>query len=814
MRSALSAFADGLPLQTTYTLPNGVTVGVEQLWPLLALPVGVGLLYLLILRRDADDSGDRADTEGQIGSASTRSRRLLALSRLVIVVLVVLSATAPYAVATRETAGQPQVTLLTDQSDSMRVTDADGAGLAEAIESEGVPVRTATIGQGTDSRLGDAIGANLRENGTVVVLSDGRVTGGRTLAETADRARALNATISRVRIEPERTERYVAVNGPAKTSVGIESQFLVSVDGVNLPAGDATLRVEVDGQQVLERPLAEGGGRVEFTHTFEEVGSHEIRAEVATSDQFDTNDVFYKSVRVVERPRILYVSRGSYPFRSYLSDLYDVERADSIPEDLSPYYAVVVQDTAARDLGNVDSLQRFVIDGGGLLMVGGDNAFEGGGYDQSPVASMLPVQVGEGSGGSSNIVLLIDVSGSAEQGMTVQKAVSLDVLDQLGDENRVGLVAFNQNAYRVADIRSLSDNRAELEDRIRRLQAGGATNIALGLQGAQEMLAGDRGTVILISDGADTASNSDRIASQLGTSGTRVVSVGTGPRPNGQVLGDIARESGGSYLRATETDRLRLLFGGASRQFEGEGLTVVDGNTFITSGVELTATPARVNDVSMKPGGDFLVASDDGTPAVASWRYGLGRVVTVTAYGDDGSLDGLLSRPDSLLLTKATNYAIGDPERRATGVTEIGDTRVGEETVVVYRGDQRPEAEEIDFRQTSENVYRASVTPTETGFVDVLDAQYAANYEAEYAGFGSDPALSQAVTATNGRAFTQGEAGQIAEYAREQSTRVRRVETDLTWALLTAALLLYLLEVVARRIQVYRGRTRNEGGLP
>ena len=812
MVSVFATFLDGPALQTTYTLPNGVTVGVEQLWPLLALPVAVGLLYVLVLRRDGGD----ADTDGgrRLGSASTRSRRLLAVSRLVVVVLVVLAATSPYAVATRETAGQPQVTLLVDRSDSMRVTDADGGGLAEAIENEGVPVRTGTIGQGTDSRLGDAIGANLRENGTVVVLSDGQVTGGRTLAETADRARQLNATISRVRIDPERTERYVTVNGPAKTSVGIESQFLATVDGVNLPAGDATLRVEIDGRQVLERPLAEGGGRVEFTHTFEEVGSHQIRAEVATSDQFDTNDVFYKSVRVVERPKILYVSRGSYPFRSYLSDLYDVERADSIPEDLSPYYAVVVQDTAARDLGDVDSLQRFVIDGGGLLVVGGDNAFEGGDYDRSSIASMLPVRVGEGSGGSASIVLLIDVSGSAEQGMTVQKAVSLDVLNQLGDENRVGLVAFNQNAYRVADIRSLSDNRGELEDRIRRLQAGGATNIALGLQGAQEMLAGDRGTVILVSDGADTGSNADRIASQLGTSGTRVVAVGTGPRPNQQVLGDIARESGGSYLRATETDRLRLLFGGASRQFEGEGLTVVDGNTFITSGVELTASPARVNDVSMKPGGDFLVASDDGTPAVASWRYGLGRVVTITAYGDDGSLDGLLSRPDSLLLTKATNYAIGDPERRATGVTEIRDTRVGEETVVVYRGEERPDAEGIDFRQTSEGVYRAAVTPAETGFVDVLDAQYAANYEAEYAGFGSDPALSQAVAATNGRTFAPSEASQIAAYAREQSTRVRRVETDLTWPLLTLALLLYLLEVVARRIQVYRGRTRNEGGLP
>jgi hypothetical protein len=789
-------------LSTTYTLPNGLTVGVEQLWPLLLLPAALVVVAAVVFRRDR-------------GLASTRSRRLLFLSRVVVVVLVVASATAPYTVATRETTGQPQVTLLADESASMRVTDAETEALAERIEAEGVPVQTATVGRGERSPIGDGVAANLRENGTVVLLSDGRVTSGRSLAATAELARSLNATVSRVAVEPERTERYVTVNGPSKTTVGVESTFLASVDGVNVEAGSTpTLRVEVDGQQVVERPLANGSGRVEFSHTFEETGAHEVRAEVTGSDQFSQNDVFFKSVRVVERPEILYVSRGSYPFRSYLSQLYDVETAESVPEDLSPYYAVVVQDTAAGDLGDVGALQRFVIDGGGLFVVGGRNSFEAGGYDTSPISAALPVRVGEGSGGSSNIVLLVDVSGSAEEGMTVQKAIALDVLDQLGDDNRVGLVAFNQNAYRVADLAPLSQNRGLLADRIRRLQAGGATRIAEGLQGAREQLGEDRGTVILISDGVDYQSDAVSVAQGLGADGTRVITVGTGPQPNEPLLKELAAASGGSYLRATETNRLRLLFGGSSRRFEGEGLTVVDEDTFITSGVELTADPERVNDVSVKPGAEFLVAADDGTPAVASWRYGLGRVVTVTAYGSDGTLDGLLTRPDSLLLTKATNYVIGDPERRATGVTEIADTRVGEPTTIVYRGSERPAAEGVQFRQVREGVYRATVTPDEAGFVRVLDAQYAANYPAEYGGFGVDPALERAVETTGGETFSPAAASRIAAFAREQSTRVRQVETDWTWVLLTLALLWYLAEVLTRRIQVYRGRTRNEGGLP
>jgi hypothetical protein len=67
----------------------------------------------------------------------------------------------------------------------------------------------------------------------------------------------------------------------------------------------------------------------------------------------------------------------------------------------------------------------------------------------------------------------------------------------------------------------------------------------------------------------------------------------------------VADESGGTYFSAAETDRLRLLFGGGSREFEGENLTVGTRNTFITAGVELTASPGQANRVAVKPGADY-----------------------------------------------------------------------------------------------------------------------------------------------------------------------------------------------------------------
>lgn len=787
-------------LQVSFDLPTGLSAGLERPLALLALPAGVLLLWGLVWR-------------GATGTASERSRRWFFATRLLVVALVVLAAAGPYTVASRETAGDPRVTLLADRSDSTAVSPRVTDRLTNGIEGAGVPVTTTTIGSGDSSPVGDAVAANLRENGSVVLVSDGRVTEGRSLAEVAELARSLNASVSVVSPSPTDREQYVSLNGPSKTSVGVDNRFLASIDGVRVGDAATTVTVSVDGERVTERTVRDGTGAFEFSHTFEDTGTHRVTARIEGADDvYSQNDVFYKTVRVVEKPTILYVSPGDYPFREYLGEVYDVDTASSVPADLSPYHAVVLQDVAAGSVGDTDALQEFVIDGNGLLVVGGRNSFERGGYEGSSLASMLPVSMGEGTSRSTNLVFAIDVSGSSQDGMRVQKAVTLSALDQLGDENRVGLVGFNHNAYAVAPIQSLGENRGSLEGRVRRLESGGATDIAGGLRGAGEMLGDDPGTVVLVSDGHDTVGPPSAVAQRLRARGVQVITVGAGKNPNEGKLRTIARSGGGSYFRATETNRLGLLFGGGKR-YEGSGLTVVDSDSFVTSGVELTSNPGEANDVSMRRGADFLVATDDGTPAVATWRYGLGRVGTLTAYGSDGTLDGLLTRPDSLLLTKSTNYVIGDPERKATGVTAVSDTRVGSPTTVTVRGEERPTAEGAQFRQVGEGRYEASVTPDDAGYHDVLSASYAANYRAEYAGFGPDPALESLATGTGGRVFRASEGGRIAEFAREQSTRVRPVRDEWTWLALLLAALVFTAEVVYRRVKVRRSGTTAEGGL-
>ncbi|RXK48641.1 vWA domain-containing protein [Halorientalis pallida] len=770
-----------MPVETTLA---GLRIGLQRPLVLVALPVAIAVLGVAFRRRE------RAVFTG-------RSRALFLASRLLLVTLLVVAAAGPYTLATTDSAGQPTVTMLVDRSASMATTDAAAGELATAIENEGVAVRTRTVGSETDSSVGDAVTGALGPNGSVLLVSDGRVTGGRSLDAAAGVAQQVDASIHAVSLDSNRTERAVAVTGPAKTSTGVANQFRVTVAGVALGDTTTTLSVSVDGQRIREETV-EGDGGLTFTYNFSETGSHRVTARIDGEDVYDRNDVFRKTVRVVEPPKVLYVSRGDYAFEGFLREVYDVDTAESIPANLSGYYAVVVQNVAAGDLGNVSALQRAVIDGTGLVTVGGPNAFERGNYRESLLTDLLPVTIGEG-GETSRVVVAVDISGSTSGSMSAQQALALDVLDQLGDENRVGVVAFNNQVYRIAGLTGLGNSRTFLEDRIRRLESDGSTDVSAGIEGATQML-GSSGTIVLLTDGRAQGGNAPAAAARASERGIEVIPVGVGSEVAVDYLQEVADAGGGVFLRADESNKLRIEFGGETREFQGRGLTVLDRTHFITSGVEFAARPGRTHSVAAVRGADLLVAGSDGAPAITAWRYGLGRTVAITAYGENGGLDGLLSAPDSLGITKSVNWAIGDPERLATGLTSISDGRVGSPVTATYEGASRPSADGYRFTQVDTGQYETTFVPASPGYQSLLAAEYAVNYPQEFAAFGQSRAVRTAADRTGGRVFEPDRAAAVAEQVRQEARTVETITREWTWLVLVAALLLYLVEVGTRRL--------------
>jgi hypothetical protein len=773
---------------------EGVRLGLSEPLFLLAFPVVAGLFGWLLVRQ----------ADGVV--YERRGRTLLFASRLVVALLLVVSAAGPYTVSAQEVPGDPSVTMLVDRSASMATVEDRAGELATAIEERGVAVETQVVGSGTRSRIGDGIATGLARNGSVLVVSDGQVTDGRSLSEAVAIANSVNASINAVNLSVTRTERFVRIGGPSKTSTSVENTFTVQVGGVDPNGTSADLVVSVDGEEV-EREEIDGTGGLRFTYNFSSTGSHRVTARVESDDRYDRNDVARTTVRVVEPPRILYVANDEFPLADVLGRLYEVDRRESIPGNLSSYYAVVVQDMTADDLGNVSALQRAVINGTGLVTVGGRNAFEHGGYRDSTFIDMLPVEIGAG-GRISRLVIAVDISGSTTQTLSVQQALALDAIEQLGDDNRVGVIGFNQDAFRVANLTRLGNSREFIRQRIRRLQSSGSTDIGGAIQGGTELLGGGSGTIIVLTDGYDARSDAPAVARRAREQGIRVITVGVGRSVRSDYLRTVALEGGGTYLRADQTNRLRILFGGSTRQFQGSGLTVLDRSHFITSGVTFTAQPPEGNAVSVADRADYLVAGPQGKPAIATWRYGLGRVTTLTAYGDDGTLGGLLSEPDSLAVSKSVNWAIGDPERLETGIIEVPDARVGEPVTVTYEGATRPNASGVQFVRDGENRYRATLVPEAPGFETVLDAKYAVNYPREYGGFGFATELENAVSETDGRIFSSRQPDDIAQFVKQRARHVEDVRESWQWLVLLLALVAFLVETAARRLyRITRLRT-------
>ncbi len=757
---------------------------------LLLVPLAAAGLYVLMYRTS---------------EAEMTSHRRLALytTRLTVISLIAVAVAGPYVVAPDTVETGEHVHVLIDESSSMDVYEHGPEELVEGLEAAGVEVTTTPVAAGNESPLGDAVLSHVERDGELLLYSDGRVTHGTGIPEAARAASSLNARLHAVELQPTRPAAYVEVDGPGVVGDGAAATYRVSVDGVEFT--EAAVDVEVDGEHVTSTEL-ERGEVHELQHRFTGEGSHRITATADVDDVFTENDVYRKSVDVVEPPRLLYVAPAVYPYSQLLDDLYQVEYADEVPSDLSQYQAVVMQNVAAEDAGDLAALQEHVLDGNGLVVAGGPDAYERGGYEESLLGTMLPVREG-GVDYDTDVVVLIDVSGSVEDEIQMNRGLAASAVDSMSDEHNVGVMAFDHAVYEISGLRPLEDERQEVQDTINRVEAsGGGTDVAIGLRGARDMLDGG-GNVILISDGEvwpHLRQPAIDLAGEMGEDGIRVVGVGVG-EPDHVFMREVASASGGSYFPATDVDRLSVLFDEEGEREELDSITVMDRDHFITRGVETTNTVSTTHPVAARGTADLLAVSQDGLPAVSAWRYGDGRVVSVTGHRGDGVLDGLLQEPDRALATRSASWAAGDPRRTLVDVYEAGDTHVGEPTTLRYRGVTRPVAANQSFRQVDHATFEATVTPAETGWRSVGDVEYAVNYPRELGGFGVSPRLESAASVTGGGVYPVDEAEAIAEdvSTREPVTRTTRQNRD--WLFLFLALGLYLTEVCLRRLEEVYG---------
>ncbi|MEM2916162.1 MAG: VWA domain-containing protein [Candidatus Woesearchaeota archaeon] len=771
---------------------------------LLAIPLV--LIALWLLKKEFIKLKEDPDVVKQ----KKRARKIMALTRTLIIILLCIALASPYVQHEKIIEGDPYIKLLIDNSTSMELFEPVEPRLSAALEKK-LNVETKTIATGERSELGDAILNNLEPAQSVLLVTDGNSNFGANLGDVALFATKLNATINAIRLAPKETDVGVAILGPSKTMADVENTFTIVINRVG-KKDPVHLVVTLDGATLIDETTADPVK--EITQKLPE-GYHKLVAKIDAKDYFPQNNIFYKTVKVVPKPRILFVSEKESPLKTLLSQLYVVDSLSTVPSNLKDYYAIAINDLNADKLKEAsDRINEFVSDGNGMVVIGGKNSFDNGNYKDSVFETMLPVFVSTPGKkpGEISVVIVMDISGSTgapfgrfTSTAEFEKSAAIGIYRDLRLDIRLAVVAFNTQAYLISEP-SYVYEKVGLDDRIGRLKFGGGTLIQAGLLKAIAMLSqmGGSKNIILMSDGKTQSESAAIEAAKLAANeGIRIYTVGVGPTTNENLMIQIAEIGNGIYFRATEETKLKIIFGDVEDQKQKGGtmgLVVLNANHFITEGYEPKADIHGFNQVVPKTTARLLLTTTTGEPILTVWRVGLGRVAAWST--DDGRewAGDVLSKKNSKIYARMFNWAIGDPDRKAESFIDAKDTIVNEPTEITIKSETPPEAKGVTFYKIDEDLYSAAMTPTTTGFHEVSGAVFAANYAREYGGLGFNEELAKIVASTGGKIFDPGDIDGIVEHTKAKAKRIVNTKDRLGWPFVLAAVLIFLVEIFIRRL--------------
>ncbi|MGN6333596.1 MAG: type II secretion system F family protein [Motilibacteraceae bacterium] len=188
-----------------------------------------------------------------------------------------------------------------------------------------------------------------------------------------------------------------------------------------------------------------------------------------------------------------------------------------------------------------------------------------------PAAVVAAGQEGTSSGPARSLLLAVDTSGSMRgSGLVAARQAAQVLLDGLPADVAVGLVTFDGTARLLVPP---SRDRAGVTRGLSTVQANaGDTALydALVL-GAKALGSTGQRTLVVLSDGADTASRTDQGAAEaaLRAAGVDLALVGF-RTPDGQaeVLTRLARAAGGRVVTAADAGQLSAAFGQVARSFD------------------------------------------------------------------------------------------------------------------------------------------------------------------------------------------------------------------------------------------------------
>ena len=699
-----------------------------------------------------------------------------------------------------------------------------------------------------------------------MLLTDGRETEGDLLSEVSDLlAQGIRVDTIGTYRPPPQDVAILALETPDKIEIGRPFHVRASVFSTRA----SKVKAQLFQNEILsgfdssrEVDLVAGENEIEFRSLVGVSGEVTYRLQITAleEDRFTTNNTFSTTVLVPGRPRVLVVDGQSSRINSFAGALsaqqfeVDVRPPTAFPTslgELGQFEFLVVSDVPRSALGLPAQrlIERYVKDlGGGFLFVGGASGWALGGWEGSTLERFLPLRT-ESTDRQEQpgvaMTLVIDRSGSMSgKPIEMAKAACQAAVSVLRPDDQVEVIAFDAAPHRAVRMQPVRYRR-RIDEEIRRIRAGGGTNIFPALDMAYQdisVVAARRKHVILLTDGQSPTRGLEDLVRAMTADGITLTTVGLGSGVDAEILRSMAEAGGGVYHAVPDASRLPRIF---TRETErvaqsaavDEWFPVVQRSSAdFLRGVSLDSAPLLRGHVSTRFTGapaQLILATDTGAPLLARERRGLGWVLAWTSdvkprWGQDwlrwrgfGKFWGQLVREHlrstdhrRLPMLVEVNGDVARVTVDALTMDERFDNGLVSTLHVVGPAPKRAKLE-LPLRKSGPGRYTAEfpidelgthrlvATHTRPGDDGRLTAvaqsfgQLTRPYPLEYAEFTPDVArLEQAALLGDGR-YGAG-ASELLGMKRTVATR-----EPLWQRLVIAAIVLFLLDVLVRRVRIF-----------
>lgn len=602
--------------------------------------------------------------------------------------------------------------------------------------------------------------------------------------------------------------------------------------------------------------LQKGENALVFSDQGVESGIKSYRVTVeAEKDTVSVNNM-YSAFTTVETPsKILVVEGAKKESEEFVKILracnydYEVVTPSGVPAkvtDMLQYQSVVLLDVYADDLrsGFLDMLETYVKDyAGGLVTIGGPNSYALGHYRNTPLEEVLPVKMeleGEKQIPKLAMAMVIDHSGSMSSPasstsnmscMEVAKQAAVNALDSLREIDEVGVLAFDDTYTWSVPLEEATDI-AGITERIVGISSRGGTSIYPAVNEAvQELKKSDAALkhIVLLTDGMDGYHAYDPLIEDIKENEITLSTVAVGEGADAGMLQWLAENGGGRYYYSDAGTALPRIFAqevylSAKSYLINEEFSPVLANSHeIVQGIFDQGVPSLLGYVATtpKPASTVLLKSTRDDPVLAVWQYGLGRTVAWTSDGTNNwtgnwaGWDGYAALWHNIIDWTVSDTGLG--EDSLTVGQESGHAVITYETqdytnrteVSAIVTDEEGRQQEVNLKASSPGTFQAQVPLTEAGVYSVnlrnrqgeemvknINTAAAIQYSQEYRYAEVTNNLDQFVKQVNGRYIEKP------QDVYDSDLRGAMARTPLTTGLLVAAVFLFLLDILFRRLSI------------